>query len=32
MWGLYQGLEYSRLYPVLCEWDRQASGLYSYEE
>jgi len=29
---LYQGLEHSRLYPVLCEWDRQTSSLYSYEE
>jgi hypothetical protein len=31
-WRLYQGLEHSRLFPLLCEWDRQTSGLHSYEE
>jgi hypothetical protein len=28
----YQGLEHSRLFPLLCKWDRQTSGLHSYEE
>ena len=30
--GCMRGLEYSRLYLVLCKWARQTSGLHSYEE
>jgi hypothetical protein len=30
--GCIRGLEHSRLFPIFCEWDRQTSGLHSYEE